>query len=102
MWKKIKSWKFWTNCLQILIAFDQLLYCLIATVLSMFNPSITSYADLTISAQAYRKKNTWYGKIMMYFIDILFLIISIGNVKEHCKTAYESELKRNHLPDECA
>lgn len=101
MWNKIKSWKFWHNCLQVLIAFDQMLFCVIATILSIFNSSITAYADMTISAQSYRKKDKWYGKVMMFAIDALFLIVSLGSIKQHCKLSYESELKRNHLPDEC-
>lgn len=96
----MKSWKIWKNLLQVLIAFDQLIYCLIATILSIFNPSINAYADLTISAQAYRKRDTWYGKILKFLIDTLFYCISLGSIKNHCEDAYKSELNNKHLPQD--
>lgn len=100
MINKIKSWKVWHNLFQVLISLDQLIYNILATILSIFNPSITAYADMTISAQMYRKKDTWYGKLGMFIINILFYCISLGSIKEHCKEAYNSELNRSHLPKE--
>lgn len=84
------------NFLQILIALDQLLYCIIGFVLGVFNRKIEVYADMTISAQAYRlaSKGYTYGKCLQAFINLIFWN------KNHCKEAYESELNRSHLPDD--
>lgn len=84
------------NCKQVLIALDQLVYCFVGCVLSLFNRKITVYADMTISAQAYRleQRGHWYGKVMRCAIDLLFRPIE----HEHCRLSYESELNRAHSP----
>lgn len=86
------------NLKQVMIAIDQLLYCIIGSLLSIFNHKIKVYADLTISAQAYRlaEKGKWYGKLMRATIDLLFRIFE----EDHCKKSYESELKGSHLPED--
>lgn len=86
------------NLKQTLIAFDQLIYCLIGTILSIFNHKIKVYADLTISAQSYRlaNKGKWYGKAMRFSIDILFRIFE----RDHCYKAYLSEKQGTHLPND--
>lgn len=86
------------NLKQTLIAFDQLVYCMIGTFLSIFNRKITVYADLTISAQSYRlaKKGLWYGKVMRATIDLLFRVFE----KDHCYQAYLSEVNNAHLPSD--
>lgn len=86
------------NLKQVLIAVDQLVYCIIGTLLSIFNHKIKVYADLTISAQSYRlaKKGKWYGKCMRFTIDLLFRIFE----KDHCKKSYESEMRGSHLPED--
>lgn len=86
------------NLKQTLIAFDQLVYCLLGSLLSIFNHKITVYADLTISAQAYRlaDKGKWYGKAMRFTIDLLFRVFE----KDHCYNAYLSEKKGGHLPED--
>jgi hypothetical protein len=69
---------------QVLIAFDQLL-----------NTLLGGQADETLSARAHRmrmKRHKWWGWTARA-IDLLFFW-----QKEHCKTAYESELQRAHLP----
>lgn len=82
------------NILQVLIALDQLIYCIIGTFLGIFNNKIQVYADMTVSAQAYRlsSKGYWYGKALEKVINCIFRDAS------HCKSAYESELNREHLP----
>ena len=69
---------------QIAVAFDQLLNTLFA-----------GFADETLSSRAHRlsveRGRHWPKRI----IDLLFFWQS-----EHCKTAYESELSRAHLPPE--
>lgn len=70
---------------QIGIAIDQLI-----------NACCGGWADETLSCRAWRqreKKNRW--SIMRRVIDALFFM-----QKDHCKTAYESEIKRRHLPPE--
>ena len=86
------------NLKQTLIAFDQLIYCLIGTILSIFNHKIKVYADLTISAQSYRlaDKGKWYGKAMRFSIDLLFRIFE----RDHCHKAYLSEKQGTHLPND--
>lgn len=86
------------NLKQTLIAFDQLVYCLVGTILSIFNHKIEVYADLTISAQSYRlaDKGKWYGKAMRFSIDLLFRIFE----RDHCYKAYLSEKQGTHLPND--
>lgn len=70
---------------QMLIAFDQFI-----------NAICGGWADETLSCRAWRqreKKSRW--KIMRRVIDALFFW-----QKDHCKTAFESELQRRHLPKE--
>lgn len=70
---------------QILIAIDQFV-----------NACLGGWADETLSCRAWRqreKKRRW--KIMRRVIDALFFM-----QKDHCKTAYESEKNRRHLPPE--
>ena len=70
---------------QILIAIDQLA-----------NTVFGGWADETLSSRAWRqhtKKLRW--KIAKGFIECLFFW-----QKAHCKTAYESEQNRLHLPPE--
>lgn len=102
MWAKVKSWTLWSNLLQCLIAFDQLLYCTIATILSVFNHKISAYADMTLSAQFYRlsERGCKYGKILMYITDFIFIVLTFRKVKKHCYKAYQSELSNSHLPND--
>lgn len=70
---------------QVIIAFDQLV-----------NAIFGGWADETLSSRAWRqreRKKRW--AIAMKTIDVLFFW-----QKDHCKTAYESELQRQHLPPE--
>lgn len=84
------------NLKQTLIALDQLVYCVCGSILSVFNPKIEVWADMTVSAQAYRlsEKGYWYGKLLEKTINTIFLN------KNHCKEAYDSELNNKHLPDD--
>ena len=70
---------------QMAIAFDQFI-----------NTVFGGWADETISSRAYRMqgKSGKFAKLRK-LIDGLFFW-----QKEHCKTAYESELQRRHLPPE--
>lgn len=84
------------NLKQVLIAVDQLIYCIIGSILSIFNHKIKVYADLTISAKAYimDSKGKWYGKLLRVTIDLLFRIFE----KDHCYKSYLSEKNGSHLP----
>lgn len=66
---------------QVLVAVDQLI-----------NAFIGGYADETLSARAHRRRLRGKGGVAKV-IDCLFFWQD-----EHCKTAYESELARSHLP----
>lgn len=72
--------------LQILIAADQL-----------FNTLAGGWADETLSSRCYRKailsthpKKRWF--IMYCLINAMFFDSA------HCKTSYNNELRRKHLP----
>lgn len=70
---------------QILIAIDQ-----------FFNACCGGWADETLSSRAWRqreRKRHW--AILRRVIDALFFW-----QKNHCRTAYESERARLHLPPE--
>lgn len=70
---------------QMAIAFDQFV-----------NACCGGWADETISSVAWRKRGKGKGwEAMRLTIDTLFFW-----QKNHCKTAYESELQRRHLPPE--
>ena len=70
---------------QIPIALDQLI-----------NTIFGGWADETISSRAWRKRDDGRGwALLRRVIDCLF-----RRQKDHCKTAYESELQRLHLPPE--
>lgn len=86
------------NFKQWLISLDQFLFCSVAFFLSLFNHNINVYADLTLSAQAYRlsQRGYWYGRLLEKLINLLFAFFEA----DHCKKAYESELKNNHLPED--
>lgn len=89
------------NLYQLIIAIDQTIFCLVGFLLSLINPKIRVYADMTISAQAYvlYKRNTWYGKLLKEVIDDLFYICSFGKVRNHCYESYLSEKNNEHLPE---
>ena len=70
---------------QIAIAFDQFV-----------NACCGGWADETLSCRAWRKRGTsrkW--ETFRRIIDTLFFW-----QKHHCRTAYESEMQRRHLPPE--
>ncbi|PHS68232.1 MAG: pseudouridine synthase [Methylophaga sp.] len=78
---------------QVLIAVDQLLNTLLGLIF-VFTVGVISWADETVSAKAYRLRDSskgWY-RAMRVFNAIFFW------QTDHCKTAFMSELKREHLP----
>ena len=79
----------------ILLSFDQLIFVLIT-----FG---AAYPDETISAAAWRleQKGHFSGRIFRPLIDFIFANLPFGfAAKNHCKTAYESELYNRQLPPE--
>lgn len=77
--------------MQPLIAFDQLLNTLVWAEGEGFGK-----ADETISARCWRlRKKNWRWSVARNTVDKLFFW-----QKDHCKSAYESELQRRHLPPE--
>ena len=76
--------------LNLLIALDQLAYVLLT--LGAGSP------DETLSAAAYRTERAgkWLGRVFRPLIDALFLPFE----RDHCQTAYLSELRGLHLPPE--
>lgn len=74
--------------LNILIAIDQLFYVLV----TLGNGS----PDETFSAAAWRLEQAgkWQGILFRPLLDLLFWFDP-----EHCKSSYESEVNRKHLPN---
>lgn len=69
---------------QVLIAFDQLV-----------NAICGGYSDETISARCWRLRASRPYSFLRPIIDRLFFF-----QRDHCRTAYESEVKRRQLPKE--
>lgn len=80
----MKSWLY-----HVLVALDQLA-----------NAVLLGAADETLSARAWRAyvQRKPFGLIFRPLIDTAALVLTLGWDKHHCRTAYESELKRKHLP----
>lgn len=76
--------------LNVLIALDQFLFCL--ATLGHSSP------DETLSAAAWRweQAGKLRGRVLCPLIDALFLPFE----RDHCQTAYLSELRGLHLPPE--
>ena len=76
--------------LNVLIALDQLIYVLIT--LGKGSP------DETLSAAAWRteQEGKFFGRIFRPLIDLL----ARPWESDHCRTAFESERMRRHLPKE--
>lgn len=75
-----------TYILNVLIGLDQ-----------FANTLIGGLPDETISSRVYRNSlNYWYAKPVRVLIDAIFRLV---DGPEHCKQAYESELKHSHTFD---
>lgn len=70
--------------LRVLIAFDQFV-----------NTLLGGMPDETISAKLWRLKDRQPYKVLRYLVDKLFWFD-----KDHCRTSYESEIKKTQLPEE--
>ncbi len=68
---------------QILVGMDQWL-----------NTVCFGYADETLSARAYRTRNTYWGRVAYRSINGIFFW-----QKNHCMAAYAMEMFRQHLPE---
>lgn len=68
--------------LRVLIAIDQLV-----------NTLFGGMPDETISAKLWRLRYRQPYKILRYIVDTLFWFD-----KDHCRTSYESEIKKTQLP----
>lgn len=82
--------EFKKRVLNLLIALDQFLFCLLTLG--------KSHPDETASAAAWRleKEDKWQGKLFRPFIDFLFLPIE----KNHCFLAWQSEVAGYQLAKE--
>lgn len=93
------NWTLWYNVKQVLIAFDQLLRCLLALIVCFINPHVKGYADETMSAFCYRLSSKyWYVKFLEVIVNIIMLPFEKFKWG-HCKRAYQSELDRAHSPN---
>jgi hypothetical protein len=71
-----------------------ILYVLIA-IDQLFNALLLGAPDETLSSRAYRTEQSGkvFGKLFRPLIDLLFFFD-----KQHCYTAYISEVKKRQLP----
>jgi hypothetical protein len=74
--------KFWAR--QVLVALDQLI-----------NAILGGWADESISARAWRCRERWPYRAYRFGIDLLFFWD-----RDHCETAYHSEIERAQFPPE--
>lgn len=75
------------------------LYNLFVALDQMANALLFGHADETLSARAWRtdQDGKVFGKITRPVIDLLALLLTLGWDRNHCRAAYESELKRKQL-----
>lgn len=72
----------------LVVALDQVIYVIVT--LGAGSP------DETLSAAAWRTEQD--GKLLGRFFRPLIDFIARPLERDHCRTAYESEIKRHHLP----
>lgn len=92
-----KEWTLWHNVKQCLIAFDQLLRCLLALIVCFVNPHVKGYADETMSAFCHRQNSYWYVQILEVIVNVIMLPFEKFKWG-HCERAYQSEIDRAHSP----
>lgn len=78
------------RALNLLIALDQLAYVLLTLG--------AGHPDETLSAAAWRTEQAGrpWGRIFRPVIDCIFLPVE----RDHCRTAFEAERRKAHLPPE--
>ncbi|THA17374.1 DNA helicase UvrD [Rodentibacter pneumotropicus] len=84
--QKLKNWGY-----NVIIAIDQL-----------FNALTGGGADETLSSRTYRRAILTQGKPKKRWRVLYRLINGLFFDKNHCKTAYESELSRKQYPQDFA
>lgn len=74
-------------------------YSLFVAIDQLANAFLFGHADETLSARAWRTEQAGkvFGMIARPVIDLLALLLTLGWDRRHCRTAYESELKRKQL-----
>lgn len=83
------------NFHHIFIAIDQLLGCLLATIIGIFNGTHKAYADETISSFLWREKKRWYVNVFRVAVDVIAIpFMHNGLHLTHCQKSYEHELNR--------
>lgn len=75
------------------------LYHLLVALDQLANAVLLGHADETLSARAWRvdQEGKWFGAIFRPAIDLMALVLTLGWDRHHCRTAYESELRRKQL-----
>ena len=64
------------------------------------NTLLGGYPDESMSARAWRtaRAGRLPGAITRPLIDVVFLVVTFGKDKHHCRDAYESEKLRRQFP----
>jgi hypothetical protein len=77
-----------TYLLNILIALSQL-----------GNALLGGYPDESMSARAWRTRESGLGRIIRPLIDALFFVVTFGKDAHHCRDSYDSEKLRRQFPN---
>lgn len=86
------------NLKQFFISLDQALNCFAGFFISIFKKQYQVWADETFSASLWRNRNYKCVDVIRRIVDALFFVFTWK--KEHCQRSYESEINRQHLPED--
>lgn len=77
------------------------LFNILVALSQLGNTLLGGHPDESMSARAWRtgKAGRLPGAVLRPVIDFMFLVITFGSDKTHCKTAYESEKLRRQFPE---
>lgn len=75
------------------------LYSVFVALDQLANALLLGHADETLSARAWRveRDGKVFGKVSRPLIDGVFLLITLGWDRQHCRAAYESEVSRKQF-----
>lgn len=85
--------------LSILIGIDQLCLSVIMLPFTMAGIAPVNDPDETISGILGRRQHKAWARPFAAFVDALFLIISLGEEREHCRLAAEREAMRRCIKE---
>jgi len=63
------------------------------------NALLGGYPDESMSARAWRTRESGLGRITRPLIDALFFVVTFGKDRNHCRDSYDSEKLRRQFPN---